>query len=213
MLQTKVSPEAYRRIKSIERKKGLSAYGIIQMMCDCIIRYMDDRHNLSAEMEQVMSLFEHMDGWRDALNLADPAAEKEVGEATYFLYDPTGQRKGTRAVHVEKPFFGNWSEDENIQHILERTICLLTPERYRRMRAIAVELGCASQLELFDKFIDHFSKEEDLAELRRVFEDADRAENNRPLVYGERTKRKRAQHLNEQTTMFNDINDETDNRI
>lgn len=193
MLQTKVSPESYRRMKSIERKKGITDYGLIQMVVDTLIRYMDDRHNLTPEMEKAMSIFEHMEGWSDALNLADPTVEKIVGEAIYFLYDEEGKKKGARGVHVVKPFFGNWTEDENIQHIIERVFCLLIPERYRRLRLLAAELGCSSQLELLDYFIDHFSKEADLRELRRDFEDADRAENGRPLAYGQRTRRKKHQ--------------------
>lgn len=193
MLQTKVSPEAYRRMKSIERKKGITDYGLIQMVVDTLIRYMDDRHNLTPEMEKAMSIFEHMEGWSNALNLADPTVENIVGEAIYFLYDEEGKKKGVRGVHVVKPFFGNWTEDENIQHIIERVFCLLIPERYRRLRLLAAELGCSSQLELLDYFIDHFSKEADLRELRRDFEDADRAENGRPLAYGQRTRRKKHQ--------------------
>ena len=68
-------------MKSLERKKGISTYIILQMMPDCAIQYMDDRHNLTAEMEKVMSIFEHMEGWRDALNLADTSANKIIGEA------------------------------------------------------------------------------------------------------------------------------------
>ena len=193
MLQTKVSPEAYRRMKSIERKKGITDYGLIQMVVDTLIRYMDDRHNLTPEMEQAMSIFEHMEGWCDALNLADPTVKKVVGEAIYFLFDEDGKRKGCRGVHVVKPFFGNWTEDANIQHIIERVFSLLIPERYRRLRLLAAELGCSSQLELLDYFIDHFSSEADVAELRRTFEDADRAENGKPLAYGQRTRRKKHQ--------------------
>ena len=76
MIQTKVSKEAHHRLKQIEHKKGLTSYGIIQMMCDCIVRYMDDQHNLTPELEQAMSIFEHMEGWKDALNWADPSVNK-----------------------------------------------------------------------------------------------------------------------------------------
>lgn len=212
MLQTKVSPEAYRRMKSIERKKGITDYGLIQMVVDTLIRYMDDRHNLTPEIEQAMSIFEHMEGWAEALNLADPTVKKVIGEAIYFLYDEEGKKKGARGIHVVKPFFGNWTEDANIQHIIERVFCLLIPERYRRLRLLAAELGCSSQIELLDYFIDHFSKESDVQELRRIFEDADRAENGRPQTFGQRTRRKK--HMspddmgdNQHIISFNDNNE------
>lgn len=198
MLQTKVSKFAYRRIKAIEQTKGLTSYSLIQMMCDCLIRYMDKQHNLTPMMEKVMSIFEHMVGWADALNLADPSVEMVVGEATYFLYDKSGEKKGARAVHVTAPFFGDWSQDENIQHIIDRTFKLITPERHRRLHELAKELDCSTLLELFDKFIDHFTKEADLAELRRLFEDADRAENNRPIEYGRRTRQKHNRDMENQ---------------
>ena len=59
---TKISSQAYDRLNKIARKKGLSVYELIQMVCDTLIRYMDDRHNLTPEMERAMSIFEHMIG-------------------------------------------------------------------------------------------------------------------------------------------------------
>ena len=208
MMQTKVHPVVYARVKRIMKLKGLSDYNILQMMVDCIVRYMDDRHNLTPEMEQLMSIFEHMEGWRDALNIADPSVRRVVGEAIYFLFDEEGKKKGCRAVHVTKPFFGHWSEDMNVQHILERALCLLMPERYRRLRALAVDMECSSMLELFDKLIDHHTREEDAAELRRGFEDADRAENGKPLAYGQRTRRKK--HTSPDSLFGDDPNNPTD---
>lgn len=176
VMGTKVSPHAEARVNRLAKKKGLSVYVMVQMVIDTILRYCDDRHNLTPEMELAMSVFEHMSGWKDAFNLADPTAEKEVGEATYFLFDPTGKKKGCRAVHVKRPFFGNWEEDVNIQHIIERTINLITPERYVRLRQLAVDMDCNSILQLIDVLLDHHSHEADMAAMRKDFEDADRSE-------------------------------------
>lgn len=208
MMQTKVHPATYARMVRVAKMKGISEYGLIQMVIDTLVRYMDDRHNLTPEMERAMSIFEHMEGWRDALNIADPSVRKIVGEAIYFLFDEDGKKKGCRAVHVTKPFFGHWSEDMNVQHILERVLCLLMPERYRRLRALAVDMECSSMLELFDKLIDHHTREEDAAELRRGFEDADRAENGKPLAYGQRTRRKK--HASPDSLFGNDPTETTE---
>lgn len=191
MMQTKVRPEVYARVKRIMKLKGLTDYQLLQMMVDCIDRYMSDKHNLTPEMERAMSIFEHMEGWKDAMNHADPSVNRIIGEAIYFLFDGEGKKKGCRAVHVTKPFFGNWSEDVNIQHILERFICLLMPERYRRLRSLAVDMECTSILDLVDKLIDIHTKDSDMAVFRALFADDGRAENGKPLAYGERTKRKR----------------------
>jgi hypothetical protein len=202
MMQTKVSPETFKRIKQIEEKLHMKSYGIIQMMVDCIVRYMDDRHNLTPEMEQAMSIFEHMVGWAQALNLADPTVAKEIGEATYYMYDKDGKKKGVRGVHITRPYFTEWKQDFNIQHILERNLELLIPETYERMRRVWGQLGFNSMLEFFNFVVDHFSQEEDIAELRHIFEDAARADNGKEVAYGQRTRKKKRGDIEDMPSLF-----------
>lgn len=186
VVATKVSPDANSRLEALAASKELTKYELIQMVCDTLIRYMDDRHNLTAEMEQAMSIFEHMTGWKNAFNLADPTTDPQVEEATYYLV--SSGKKGFRAVHVTRPFMGDWQEDANIQRIIERTINLITPERYMRLRRLAVDFECSSLLELMDKLIDMHSDDVDLHEFRKTFEDANRTDNGKPLEYGAKTK-------------------------
>lgn len=207
MMQTKVRPVVYARVKRVMKLKGLTDYTVLQMMVDCIIRYMDDRHNLTPEMEQLMSIFEHMEGWKDAMNHADPSANRVIGEAIYFIFDGEGKKKGCRAVHVTKPFFGNWSEDMNIQHILDACLRRLVPEIYRRLCAMKADMNCQSTLELLIKLIDFHSKDSDVVAFRELFEDAARADNGRSVEYGQRTRQTKTKHLNEEPTFFDDIND------
>lgn len=207
MMQTKVRPVTYAHVKRIADIKGISDYTLTQMMFDAIVRYMDDRHNLTPEMEQLMSVFEHMEGWKDAMNHADPSVNRVIGEAIYFIFDGDGKKKGCRAVHVTKPFFGNWSEDMNVQHILDRCFRLIAPEMYRRLNEMAVDMNCSSLYELFIKIIDQHAKDSDAAAIRELFEDAARADNGRAVEYGQRTRQTKAKHLNEEPTFFDDLND------
>jgi hypothetical protein len=202
MMQTKVSPETFERIKQIEAKLHLKAYGLIQNMVDCIVRYMDDRHNLTPEIEQAMSIFEHLIGWADALNLADPTVKKEVAEAVYFLEDPQGMKKGVRAVHVTRPYFDEWKQDYNVQHILDRTIRLLFPDVYKRLLKVMEHLDFKSITEFLNFVVDHFQEEADIEELRNLFEDAARAENTKDIEYGNRTKRTKRQDIEKQRGLF-----------
>lgn len=188
VLGTKVSPESWHRLNALAKKKNMTIYELIQMVCDTLLRYMDDRHNLTPEMEKAMAVFEHMEGWSGAFNLADPAVQREVGEATYFLQDKEGKKHGVRAVHVTKPYFGERTETYNLQEIIEQTICMLTPERYMRLRRLAVEKDCESILELFDVLIDYHSDDSDTSEYRKQFEDCNRHEYGKPVEYGQRTK-------------------------
>lgn len=174
VMATKVSNEARESFMKICAAKGMTPYELLQIVIDTLIRYMDDRHNLTPEMEQAMSIFEHLEGWKNAFNLADPTTQPSITEATYYLRDP--DKKGVRGVHVEIPFMGQWTQTYNIQEILEQTICLLMPERYKRLRLLAVDNNCSSILQLIDGLIDEHSKDADLAAMRQGFEDANRSD-------------------------------------
>lgn len=171
VLGTKVSPAFARIFKTVCRRKGIKTYQALRMMVDSFVRYTDDRHNLSADMERLMMLFEHAVGWEKAFNLAEPNVEKHIEEAVYFL--SASARNGVRAVMVQRPFFGDWQETTNIQLIIERMMEVLSPERYKRMRLLAVEHECSSILELIDKLIDTFSKDADVKAYREEFEHND----------------------------------------
>lgn len=186
MIGTKVSPKFAETFNRICRRKGLNKYQVIQMMVDTFVRYTDDRYNLSEEMSLLMSAFEHMDGWNGAFNLADSTADKEINEAIYFL---TAQgKRGARAVMVHRPYFGNWTETSNIQDILERVIEVLMPERYQRLRMIAIEMQCNSVLELIYRTIDEHFIDHQEQSFRREFEDAGRTDTGKSVEYGRKTK-------------------------
>lgn len=171
----KVSTWCYGRLSRILRKRGLNIYQMIQNFCDSIVRNMDDRHNLTPESEKIMATFEHMIGWEDNFNLADPNTKPEVSEATYYLTDEDG-KKGVRVMHIEKPFFGQWTQNFNIQQILERFMCLTFPQLYKRMRFIAVCRQCANIFELLTEIVAELEEEEKKKELLDDFEDANRGD-------------------------------------
>ena len=188
VLSTKVSRRAAEQLARIAKKKGLTIYELIQMVCDTLIRYMDDRHNLSEEMERAMSIFEHMVGWADALNLADPTVHKEVCQAVYIFQDADGQKKGFRAKMVNKPFCGLWTEDSNVMHIFERIFNICMPDLYMKLFRARILLGCETVSEVVNKLADAQVIMHLNGELRQEFEDAARADNGRSFGYGQKTK-------------------------
>lgn len=173
VVSTKLSNESYRLLFQLCARNGLTIYELLQMVCDTLIRYMDDRHNMTPEMEQIMSVFDHMYGWKTAFNLCDHTSQPEVHEATYYITQPG--KTGSRAVHVEIPWMGEEVATCNIQEIIERTLCLLVPERYKRLRTNAILNGTDSILSYLDKLLNRVDREEDLKELRRDFMDCRRS--------------------------------------
>ena len=188
VLSTKVSRHAAEQLARIAKHKGLTIYELIQMVCDTLIRYMDDRHNLSEEMERAMSIFEHMVGWADALNLADPTVHKEVCQAVYIFQDADGQKKGFRAKMVNKPFCGLWTEDSNVMDIFERIFNICMPELYMKLFRARIILGCERVSEVINMLADAEVIMHLNGELRQDFEDAARMDNGKGYAYGNKTK-------------------------
>ena len=188
VVATKLSRPAAERLAKIAKHKGMTIYELIQMVCDTLIRYMDDRHNLGEEMERAMSIFEHMVGWADALNLADPTVQKEIAQAVYIFQDANGEKKGFRAVMVDKPFMGQWTEDQNVMDIFERIFNICMPDLYMKLFRARIILGCERVSEVINLLADaqvimHLNDE-----YRKDFEDADRADNGHAVQYGQKTK-------------------------
>ena len=187
-IATKVSRRAAEQLARIAKKKNTTIYELIQLSCDTLIRYMDDRHNLSEEMERAMSLFEHLVGWADALNLADPTVNKEVCQAVYIFQDAGGKKKGFRAKLVDRPFCGIWTEDSNVMHIFERILNICMPELYMKLLRARIVLDCKSISEVLNVLADAEVIMQLNGELRQDFEDAARADNGRGYAYGQKTK-------------------------
>jgi 2-hydroxychromene-2-carboxylate isomerase len=189
-VSSKLSDYSIERLTRIAQKKGMSIYQLIQMVCDTIIRYMDDRHNLSEEIERAMSIFEHMVGWADALNLADPTAQKEVAQAVYIFQGLDNSKRGFRAVMVDKPWMGVWTQTANVMEIFERIFNICMPELYMKLYRARIILGCERVSEVINILADAEVIMQLNSEYRREFEDAARADNGRAVTYGARTKAK-----------------------
>lgn len=137
-----------------------------------------------------MSIFEHMVGWADALNLADPTVNKEVAQAVYIFQDAEGQKKGFRAKMVNKPFMGLWEEDSNVMHIFERIMNICMPELYMKLFRARILLECETVSEVINMLCDAQIIEQLNAGYRQDFEEAARTDNGRTYAYGQKTKSK-----------------------
>lgn len=173
-LQTKVTPEAYARLASISKKYGFSIFQLLRMLAECIIRYMDDQHNLSEELQRIMRLFDNIQEWEDSICLAGDIEQVEVVEAFCVIKDK--HKKGARLIYVEKPMFnGNneWQTTYNIQRIVERFIEVANPSLYRLLRQLAADLGTESMLDTIHTIANLYKENPDEKELRLQFESND----------------------------------------
>jgi hypothetical protein len=185
---TKLSRASAEQLARIAKHKGCTIYQLIQMVCDTLIRYTDDRHNLTQEMEQAMTIFEHMTGWADSINIVDPTIQKEIVSAVYILQDAEGKKKGLRATMVDKPWMGIWNQTENVLQIFERLFNILMPELYTKLYRARVELECNTVCEVINLLADAEVIARLNDEYRKDFEDCARADNGKDYGYGRRTK-------------------------
>ena len=196
VVNTKVTPEAFARLKAICKQYDFSLYDMLQMFCDCLIRFMDDRHNLDESLIRIIRMFEGMPGWKTAMRLVEPfetEAKKEVTkggmtkivtevqsaqiiEAFYVLrgYKGTGS---PRLIHVTRPIMegdaDGWQATYNVQEQLERFIELTNESLYKHLRMIGVELGTQSFLDTIHRIADAYAENPDEVELRLQFENND----------------------------------------
>jgi hypothetical protein len=135
-----------------------------------------------------MATLEHMTGWADALNLADPTVNKEVAQAVYIFQDADGEKKGFRATMVDKPWMGVWKQTENVMDIFERIFNICMPELYMKLVRARIILGCERVSEVINKLADAEVIMRLNGEFRQEFEDAARADNGKEYSYGMKTK-------------------------
>lgn len=176
VVNTKVTAEAYARLKAICKQHGFTLYDMLQMLCDCIIRFMDDRHNLSDNLVRIIRMFEDLPGWKNATRLTEDMSDAQVMEAFYVLRHPKGTG-ASRLVHVTRPMLDGdsegWIATHNIQLQLERFIELTSPSLYKHLRMLAVDLGTESLLDTIHIIANLYKENDDEKELRLQFENND----------------------------------------
>ena len=208
LLQTKVSTKAAERLNRIARNRGTTAYGMIQLVCQFLIRTASEEYNLSDEINRLLTLFHLEPGWKDAYNSCDPTAETEIAQEILILQQPG--RKGFGAMMINKPFMGAWTETECIDDIVERVIEVCAPGVHKRLKRLCKLHESESVLDLLITLTDAQEIIElDEANRREIMQADNIAPNGKALVYGARTKRKK--HYDPDTMpmmIFSDIDHE-----
>lgn len=196
ILNAKVSEYAYQIFCRIAKKKGLTVNEMMKAACECLVRYMSDAHNLTPELEQMMSVFEHGE-WKDSINLLDVKGEYEIVGSIYFIQEKG--KKGVRPIMVDKPFFNQWTQNVNVVNILERFICECTPDLYKRLRLIGSERGISSAFETIFTLCALYGEDAYDRYFREEFEDANRSEYGLKPHEGSPFRRKHHKDVDTQT--------------
>ena len=177
---TKVTPSSFAQLKSICKKYDFTVYDLLQMLIDCIIRYMDEYHNLSEDLRRIIRMFEDMPGWKNAFRLTEPMDDVEIMEAFYVLRHPKG-KGAPRIVHVVRPMLDGddlgWLATYNIQLAFDQFIKTINDSFYRHLSQLCVELGNESILDTIQTIVNLYKENPNDEEMRQMFADNDWHEN------------------------------------
>lgn len=205
-LGTKIDPAMAEVLNACCDAMQTDVYHLLQWFAYTVIRAAHPQHEMSPEIQKLMTLLECDAGWQNAFNLVNPD-KKHVAQVILILEQEN--HKGFGAVMIDKPWMGEARQTECVDDILER-VCEVTMRGiYRRLRRMGGELDCNNLSDVLLTMLDMQEFENainsDRAEGPQL---GDRTPSGRAIAYGKRTKRKK--HFSPDTmpivgNLFDDI--------
>lgn len=188
VIGTKISPAMSEVLNTICDAMQVDIYHLLQWFVYTIVRASSPQHELSPEIRKLMTMLEADTGWQNAFNLANPNGLK-IAQVILILEQE--DRKGFGAVMVNKPFFGDATQTECVDDILERVTEVTMKGIYRRLRMLGEEMDCQHLSDVLLTMIDAQdilnTEESNRHEMQGP---ADYADNGRRYAYGKKTKSK-----------------------
>lgn len=176
VINTKVTDSSLKRLKAICVKNNFSLFDMLQMMLDCLIRFMDDRHNLDPNLIRIIRMFLDLPGWKTAMRLTDDMTDAQIMEAFFVLRHPNGTG-APRVIHVTRPMLDgdpeNWSVTYNIDEQLDQFVKVINPSLHKHLHAVMAEMGTESMTDALHQIADKVIENPDVVDLRTQFENND----------------------------------------
>lgn len=176
-ISCKIGGKEHEYIRRLcEDKLGCTLNEGLQMCVDVLRRYMEDRHNLSPELQQMIDLFEGFRNWDKHINLAEPLSRKFIVAAIYILAQP--DRVGRRMVMADGKQNDLFAyETVNMQTILDTFMESYDERLYRELRLVGANMGCTSICEILHRLVSEYKPDSvDDDAIRKMFEDNRRSE-------------------------------------
>ncbi len=209
---TKISPSMTIVWDAICQSLGTDTYHILQRFMEMMIRAANIHHDMTPEIQKIMTLMESDAGWQNAFSLCNPEGLK-VSQCILILEQK--DKKGFGMVMVDRPFMETATQTECVDDILERVTEVGMYGIYRRLRWLGAKMGCNNLSDILLTMIDAQSVVELDEENRREMQGSSMYDDRgREIAYGKRTKT--YQHRTpdgeanrQQRLMFEDFDRET----
>ena len=210
VLSVKISPDQAVLLNAICDTLGVNTYQILQMFFYTLMRASSPMHELSPEIQKIMTYMETDASWADAFNMANP---NDLRVARAILILEQENKKGFGAVMIDKPFCGEARQTECVDDILECVTEATMVGIYNRLRRMGARLDCENLSDVLLTMLD--AQSIILTEDENRFEMKGQAmydQRGRKIEYGKKSKAK--QHrtpdsvARDQRIIFDDIDRE-----
>ena len=210
VLSVKISPDQAVLLNTICDVLGVNTYQIFQMFFYTLMRASSPMHELSPEIQKIMTYMETDASWADAFNMANP---NDLRVARAILILEQENKKGFGAVMIDKPFCGEARQTECVDDILECVTEATMVGIYNRLRRMGARLDCENLSDVLLTMLD--AQSIILTEDENRFEMKGQAmydQQGRKIEYGKKSKAK--QHrtpdsvARDQRIIFDDIDRE-----
>ena len=210
VLSVKISSDQAVLLNTICDTLGVNTYQIFQMFFYTLMRASSPMHELSPEIQKIMTYMETDASWADAFNMANP---NDLRVARAILILEQENKKGFGAVMIDKPFCGEARQTECVDDILECVTEATMVGIYNRLLRMGARLDCENLSDVLLTMLD--AQSIILTEDENRFEMKGQAmydQRGRKIEYGKKSKAK--QHrtpdsvARDQRIIFDDIDRE-----
>ena len=190
MLSVKISPDQSVLLNAICDVLGVNTYQIFQMFFYTLMRASAPMHELSPEIQKIMTFMETDASWAEAFNMANP---NDLRVARTILILEQEDKKGFGAVMVTKPSLPGEKPimTECVDDILECVTEATMIGIYNRLRRLGARLHCEHLSDILLTMIDAQSilltEEENRFEMKG---EAMYDSRGRKIEYGKKSKAK-----------------------
>lgn len=178
LVQTRLTPSEERLFEAIANRLGMKGYTFMSNMVDCILRFSDDMHALSPDLEQVIRMYEGFSGWANMGTAYGPGTK--VVEKCVYLLRELADEEGEHGRKVKGgliPILVDGPMDRgtlNKQTILEEVMKSCCPYLYKRLKDVAESLETRSLYDTILTLADLHGEDPDDTYLRELFADCRR---------------------------------------
>ena len=185
---TKVPPHVAELLNILAQMRGMEVYELLQLLVHGFISYAKAEQTVPDEYRHLYESLKFDTAWVKAYNFCSPTAQQDIAQMILILQQPG--RKGFGMAMIDKPFMSEATMTRSVPAIYERMSELsLGTNDYIRLRRMNIALGTQSELETVRTMLDA----QEIANIEAADREelptmGDRAENNRPYTYGQRTR-------------------------